>query len=70
MIGAGELCGAMFETPQGTGLCEKFGEHDRHGGVVTVGVFRCRRCRRPRTGGEWPDRACRCPALPEPQEDR
>jgi len=48
------LCAALFDTPNGTGVCEQFGHHDRHSGVVTVGVFRCHTCRRPLADG------CRC----------
>lgn len=52
------FCGALFETPAGTGVCEAFGDHERHAGCVTVGVFRCHDCRR-RIGTYDQDR-CRC----------
>jgi len=55
------LCAAMFDTEAGTGVCEKFGEHERHGGVVTVGVFRCHRCGNViNPSDEFRDRPCRC----------
>lgn len=47
------LCSALFDTEKGTGICEVFGPHERHAGVVTVRAFRCHRCGR--TTSE-----CRC----------
>lgn len=69
-LAAGELCSALFDTHQGTGVCEQFGPHNHHGGVVTVGLFRCRRCRRPLSGGRDLC-ACRCaPVAAVPGEGR
>lgn len=32
----GGLCAVMFDTEQGTAVCEAFGPHERHGGVLTA----------------------------------
>jgi hypothetical protein len=40
------LCSAPFDTETGTGICETFGPHDRHAGVVVIGQFLCHSCRR------------------------
>jgi hypothetical protein len=61
LLGDSEMCAALFDTPDGTGVCEKFGPHERHGGVLTVGVFRCHHCRHvinPRD--EFRETPCRC----------